>query len=64
MQTVLNAIGVLTNRTAGVIQAVNGPLEIVANTLSNIGSLTAEDGQQSVSTRGGRRHYDQCAKHA
>ncbi|KZP79641.1 hemagglutination protein [Enterobacter roggenkampii] len=50
MQTVLNAIGVLTNRTAGVIQAVNGPLEIVANTLSNIGSLTAEDGQQSVST--------------
>ncbi|WP_155026348.1 two-partner secretion domain-containing protein [Enterobacter bugandensis] len=50
MQTVLNAIGVLTNRTAGVIQAVNGPLEIVAGTLSNIGSITAEDGQQSVST--------------
>lgn len=50
MKTVLNAIGVVTNRTAGIIQAVNGPLEIVADTLSNLGSITADDGQQSVST--------------
>ncbi|WP_296240306.1 hemagglutinin repeat-containing protein [uncultured Enterobacter sp.] len=50
MKTVLNAIGILTNHAAGIIQAVDGSLEIVAETLSNLGSITTEDGQQSVST--------------
>lgn len=50
MNMVLNAIGILTNHTAAIMQAVDGSLDIVADTLSNVGNILSEDGQQSVST--------------
>ncbi len=49
MNVVLNAIGILTNHTAGIIQAVEGSLDITAEILRNMGNITDEDGQQSVS---------------
>ncbi|WP_262389945.1 two-partner secretion domain-containing protein [Enterobacter cancerogenus] len=50
MNTVLNAVGVLTNLSGGVIQAVDGALTVAANSLLNSGS---ENGSNSTLVAGG-----------
>ncbi|WP_252152163.1 hemagglutinin repeat-containing protein [Enterobacter sp. SGAir0187] len=50
MNTVLNAVGVLTNLSGGVIQAVDGALAIATNSLINSGS---ENGSASTLVAGG-----------
>ncbi len=50
MNTVLNAIGVVTNAGAGVIQAQDGKVEITASTLNNTGAAPSAGGIDDVST--------------
>lgn len=46
MNTVLNAIGVLTNTAASVIQAQDGKVDIQTDTLTNSGTAMSPDGEE------------------
>ncbi|MBW9352992.1 filamentous hemagglutinin N-terminal domain-containing protein [Citrobacter sp. EC_71] len=50
MNTVLNAIGIVANTAAGVIQAQEGKVEINTDTLNNSGTMPSANGGQDVST--------------
>lgn len=50
LNTVLKAIGVVTNSGAAVIQAEEGQLSITTDTLNNSGNIATENGSPEVST--------------